>query len=270
MKRPFWSTSILSVTSMSLLYRLAHGTGRFRSDALISRRTLMKLGALAGPALFGNLWRNRVPAVAAGTTTISPEIQCVLAPEQTQGPYYIAREKVRSNIAEHKPGVPLKLRLAVVDAATCKPIKGAIVDIWHCDAGGVYSGFQSASTGGAPGGSGGPTDHATFLRGIQRTNAHGLCEFTTVYPGWYRGRTVHIHVMVHVGGQVVHTGQLYFSDSLTAKVYRRSPYSLRTAARDTFNATDGIYANGGSRSMLSLKHSGSGYIGSISMGVHRS
>ena len=109
----------------------------------------------------------------------------------------------------------------------------------------------------------------TFMRGIQKTNAKGLALFQTVYPGWYQGRTVHIHVKVHIGGNVVHTGQLYFPDTLTDAVYRSAPYSNRPA-RDTRNATDSVYRNGGSKSMLSLHKSGSGYVAAITMGVHRS
>jgi protocatechuate 3,4-dioxygenase beta subunit len=182
----------------------------------------------------------------------------VLTPELTEGPYYIPNEKVRRNITEGRPGTPLTLRTTVLDASTCKPVRGAAVDIWHCDAGGLYSGEQSLSTGGQ-----------TFMRGIQRTDAKGLATFRTVYPGWYRGRTVHIHVMVHIAGNVVHTGQLFFPDSLTDAVYRKAPYSSRPN-RDVRNASDSIYRNGGQKGMLSLRKSGAGYVGSIAMGVHRS
>jgi protocatechuate 3,4-dioxygenase beta subunit len=151
----------------------------------------------------------------------------------------------------------LTLRLTVVDASTCRPIKGATVEIWHCDAGGVYSGFGEGA------------GNRTFLRGAQRTDAKGLARLRTIYPGWYQGRTVHIHVKVHVGGNVVHTGQLYFSDAVTDAVYTRAPYSSRPG-RSTRNATDGIYASGGRRSLLALRKSGAGYIGTITMGVRRS
>lgn len=191
-------------------------------------------------------------AVASGAVT------CVLAPEQTEGPYYLDDHKVRRNITEGKAGVPLALRLTVVNVSTCKPIKGAAVDIWHCDAGGVYSGTSVQGT-----------DDDRFLRGIQRTDAKGLALFRTIYPGWYQGRTVHIHVMVHLGGNVVHTGQLYFPDPLTDAVYRRTPYNRRPN-RNPRNAGDSIYRNGGKRSTLKLAKSGSGYIGSISVGVQRS
>ena len=185
------------------------------------------------------------------------DVSCILTPEQTEGPYYIAGEKLRRNITDGHPGTPLMLHATVVDATTCRPIRNAAVDIWHADAAGVYSGFGSGAS------------SRTFMRGIQRTNATGLAIFRTVYPGWYQGRTVHIHVKVHVGGNVVHTGQLYFPDSLTDAVYRNAPYSSRPN-RTTRNADDMIYRNGGSRSMLSVKKSRAGvYVASITMGVKR-
>ncbi len=137
----------------------------------------------------------------------------------------------------------------MLDASTCKPIKGAAVDIWHASAGGKYSGEADNGTAGR-----------TYLRGIQRTDAKGLAQFKTVYPGWYPGRAVHIHVMVHVGGDAVHTGQLFFRDSLTDAVYKRAPYKAR-GARDVRNADDSIYGGGGSRSLLAMRSAGKGYVG---------
>jgi len=142
-----------------------------------------------------------------------------------------------------------------VNVANCKPIKGAAVEIWHCDASGVYSGVQG--------------DTGMFLRGVQRTDAKGMALFRTIYPGWYQGRTVHIHTMVHLGGNVVHTGQLYFPDAVTDAVYKRSPYNQRPN-RDPRNAGDSIYRNGGRRSTLKLARAGAAYAGSITMGVQRS
>src|SRR5437660_398781 len=173
----------------------------------------------------------------------SGAVTCVLTPEQTEGPYYIANEHVRRNITEGRPGTPLTLRAFVVDASTCKAIKGAAVDIWHADAGGVYSGFGQGA------------GNRTFMRGIQRTNAKGLATFRTVYPGWYMGRTVHVHVKVHLGGRVVHTGQLYFPDTLTDAVYKKAPYSSRPG-RDVRNATDSIFRSGGRRLLRSLRRHG--------------
>ena len=106
------------------------------------------------------------------------------------------------------------------------------------------------------------------MRGIQRTNARGLAQFRTVYPGWYEGRTVHIHVKVHIGGSVVHTGQLYFADPLTDAVYRQAPYASRPN-RTTRNANDMIFGSGGKRSMLKVKRSNGIYVATITMGIRR-
>src|SRR5205814_2025287 len=118
-------------------------------------------------------------------------VSCVLSSEVTAGPYYVANHLTRRNVTDGRTGVPLRLHLTVVDARTCKPIKGADVEIWHADALGVYSGVN------------GNTKH--FLRGHQKSDARGRVRFDTIYPGWYMGRTPHIHLQVHVGGSVVHT-----------------------------------------------------------------
>ena len=107
------------------------------------------------------------------------------------------------------------------------------------------------------------------MRGIQRTNANGVATFKTVYPGWYQGRTVHIHVKVHVRGNVVHTGQLYFPDRVTDAAYGKAPYTNRPN-RDVRNADDVVFRNGGKRSLLGLRRNAAGYVGSIRMGVRRS
>ncbi len=186
----------------------------------------------------------------------SGAVRCVLTPEQAEGPFYVPDEKVRRDIREGRPGTPLFLRTTVVDVSTCKPIKGATVDVWHCDAGGVYSAFDRGAG-------------KNFLRGVQRTNAKGVATFTTVYPGWYPGRAVHVHVKVHVGGNVVHTGQLYFSDAVTDAVHRRSPYSRRPA-RDTRNADDRVFFQGGRQSLLKVTRTKKGrYVAAITMGVQR-
>jgi protocatechuate 3,4-dioxygenase beta subunit len=194
-----------------------------RSD-LFSRRQAMGLFAGLGAGVIAvacgggsssktssSSTTTRTPSAGASGTTASTAA-CVLTPEVTEGPYYLDLDKVRSDITEGKDGAPLDLKLTVVDATGCTPIKDAAIDVWHCDAGGVYSGFSQAGAGGRPGGSQTTTDNQTFLRGTQVTDASGLAEFQTIYPGWYRGRAVHIHMKVHVGGSVVHTGQLFFDD----------------------------------------------------------
>jgi protocatechuate 3,4-dioxygenase beta subunit len=184
---------------------------------LTRRQSLARLGGLA--ALLGaggwKLAAGEDDADAAGgpAAVASGAVSCVLTPEQTEGPYYVDGAKVRRNVTEGRPGRALTLRLRVVDASTCRPIKGASVDIWHCDALGDYSGVNGA--------------RSTFMRGVQRTDANGLAIFRTAYPGWYTGRAVHIHVKVHVAGNVVHTGQLYFPAAVTAAVYRRARLPAR-------------------------------------------
>jgi protocatechuate 3,4-dioxygenase beta subunit len=218
-------------------------------NGLLTRRaSLLRLGGFVAAALGAS-------GLNIDTSEGAAEVSCVLTPEQTEGPYYIAGEKLRRNISEGRPGTPLLLRAFVVDASTCRAIRGAAVDIWHADALGIYSGFGQG------------TGNRTFMRGIQRTNAKGLAVFRTVYPGWYQGRTVHIHVKVHVRGNVVHTGQLYFPDSVTDAVYRKAPYNNRPA-RDTRNAADAIYRNGGRRSTVRIRKSSAGvYAATITMGV---
>jgi protocatechuate 3,4-dioxygenase beta subunit len=236
---------------------LTHG-----DDGRITRRgSLVKLGGFVAAALGASAWKTGVfadEAAGAGPAAVaSGAVKCVLTPEQTEGPYYIANEKLRRNITEGKPGVPLTLRATVVDASSCKPIRGAAVDIWHADATGAYSGFGQGS------------GNRTFLRGIQKTDARGLAALETIYPGWYPGRTVHIHVKVHLGGNVVHTGQLYFPDTLTDAVYEQAPYSRRPG-RTTRNADDSVFVNGGRNSVLRLHANGAGgYVAAITMGVHR-
>ena len=234
-----------------------------RDRSLSRRGALTKLGGLAAVALGGSALGTRelldaqdADAASAGPAAVaSGLVSCVLAPEQTEGPYYVDDAAIRRNVTDGKTGAALTLRLTVVNVASCKPIRGAAVEIWHCDAGGVYSGVQG--------------DTGMFLRGVQRTDANGLAIFRTIYPGWYQGRTVHIHTMVHLGGNVVHTGQLYFPDGLTDVVYRRSPYNQRPD-RNPRNAGDSIYRNGGKRSTLKLVRNGAAYAGSITMGVQRS
>jgi protocatechuate 3,4-dioxygenase beta subunit len=234
-----------------------------RAAGLTRRASLLKLGGAAlalgaGAAGLELGSPGQADAAGAGPAAVSLGlVSCVLTPEMTEGPFYLEGDKVRRDVREGRPGVPLTLRTTVLDVSSCTPIRRAAVDIWHCDAGGTYPGFAQEGTEGR-----------TFLRGIQRTNAKGMATFETIYPGWYSGRAVHIHVRVYLGGSVVHTGQLFFPEALSDAVFRRAPYNRR-GARDTRNATDAIFANGGNRSMLRVVRSGKGYAARITMGVSR-
>jgi len=228
-------------------------------------------------------------AVALASASGMPSTpSCTLTAEQEIGPYYIDDEKLRQDITEGRPGVPVKLRVALVDAARCMPLENASMDIWHCDALGVYSGFTANSPDGdmrgpggpppgGPGGPGGPppggpdgrggpggpgrmgppparqTDATRFLRGVQLTDKQGIAEFTTVYPGWYHGRAIHIHLKVHLGGHVSHTGQLFFPEEVTAEVAKLAPYAKRLSVHRTLQSEDNIFrTQHGSDTMVSL------------------
>ncbi|KAJ1308180.1 hypothetical protein OPQ81_003895 [Rhizoctonia solani] len=215
---------------------------------------------------------------------------CVTAPEVTEGPYYVNNEYLRQDISEDQEGVPLILDIGVIDVTTCQPLDQALVEIWHCNATGQYSGFTTAQlsapsggngtapggnsttpvngtaptgtesmgaapTGGAGGGGMGSTsmtDQLTFLRGGWPTNSEGIVEFKSIYPGYYTGRTIHIHTMVQTNysvatngsiishaGSLHHIGQLFFEDTLNDAIVTQGVYANTTQSR-TYNTEDNI------------------------------
>ncbi|KAL0478154.1 translation initiation factor infB [Acrasis kona] len=176
---------------------------------------------------------------------------CVQHPEVTEGPYYVDNMPYRSNITEDRQGIPLILSIRVVDIGTCLGYNGnATVEIWYtntfrsCDAAGIYSHYEAASTG-----TGSQTDDKTYLRGKQYTNSSSYATFISVYPGWYTGRDTHIHMKVHINGTVVHTGQLFFNDTLNSQVSEIYPYTLNNNEVTTYDE-DNIYEDGGSYGLL--------------------
>ena len=183
---------------------------------------------------------------------------CSLTAEETEGPYYFDVDAIR-DIREDREGTPLRLALRIRDAGSCEPLRSAVVDIWHCDARGSYSGFEAATPGG------GRTDEETYLRGAQATDADGIVEFHTVYPGFYPGRTVHIHAKVHLDRRTVLTTQLYFDDAFTDRIHARRPYS-RAGRRDTSNDTDGLFDES---LLLTLSEEDDGVLGLMTFDVRR-
>jgi protocatechuate 3,4-dioxygenase beta subunit len=211
--------------------------------ALVRRREALAALGLAG---VGALVLGKPGGLALGTPEAAAAGACSLDPEVTEGPYWIDNDLTRRDIREDRKGVLLKLALTVVDATTCRAIQGADVEIWHADAAGLYSGFGSSP-------SQGTVNTKRYLRGHQKSDASGKLSFLTIYPGWYRGRTPHIHVKVHVGGNTVHTGQLFFRDSISDRVYATSHYRSH-GEPDTTNSEDRIYKQaGGSAALVSLK-----------------
>ena len=223
-------------------------------ETKLDRRTVLKTVGGAGlAAAFGS---RALALLSEDALAADAASSCLLTRQATEGPYWVDYATSRRNITEGRPGTPLVIRFTVLNARSCKIIRNADVEIWHCDAVGEYSGVNGAST--------------RFLRGHQRSNAKGLAEFLTVFPGWYRGRTPHIHMKVSVGGDEVHTGQIFFNEAITRTVYRQAPYASR-GQYDTPHAQDMIYQQaGGSRAELKLKRRTGGlkgYVGTIAIGV---
>lgn len=194
---------------------------------------------------------------------------CVLTPAQTEGPYFVDERLQRSDIRSdpsdgtRRPGTPLSLSLRVhaVDGGRCTPLRDAIVDIWHCDANGVYSDVADP---------GFDTSGKKFLRGYQRTNGDGAVRFLTIYPGWYPGRAVHIHFKVRArstnGREHELTSQLYFDDALTDRIHSQPPYT-RNGQRAPRNESDGIFRRGGRELMLAPVKDGEGYAATFDIGL---
>jgi protocatechuate 3,4-dioxygenase beta subunit len=185
---------------------------------------------------------------------------CVITPEVTEGPYYFDPALERADITEDLPGVPISVQLQVVDQS-CAPIEGARVDIWHANADGIYSGYANQ-----PGGL--DTTGETFMRGTLFTDESGLVTFRSVYPGWYRGRTTHIHFKVFLDTANVLTGQLFFPDALSEFIYLNAePYNARTELRDTLNANDSIATQATRASFAYVKELADAYHVAMIIGV---
>ena len=192
---------------------------------------------------------------------------CTLTPEQIEGPFYLDQAPMREAISEGKPGVPLRLIFRVLDSASCAPIPKAAVDVWQCDALGIYSGYEGVAI--APRHVE-PVDDKTFLRGTQLTDAAGGVRFRTIYPGWYSGRTPHVHLKLRVGAKAA-TTQLYFPDEVTNAVYARAPYD-RHPNRDTTNATDRFLGRIADKSLVmwTMARDGDGYVATATVALQNS
>ena len=242
----------------------------------ITRRALLGLiGSFAGALLAGcgpddpgprwwkRLWSRKTAA------SVPP---CIVRPEQTEGPYFVDERLDRSDIRSDpsdrsvKEGAPLQLTIRVheIRGAACTPLANAVVDLWHCDALGVYGDVHDRAF---------DTRGRKFLRGFQRTGADGKADFRTIYPGWYPGRTVHIHFKIRTDpdsrrGEEF-TSQIYFDDLLTDQVHARAPYNVKEGRRSR-NRDDGIFEEGGDQLIVSLGRQGEGYGGAFDIGLDRS
>jgi protocatechuate 3,4-dioxygenase beta subunit len=230
---------------------------------LLSRRDAVRLlgGGVAWLIAGGLLPRRSV----AG----EPRPKCVFRPEQTEGPYFVDERLHRSDIrsdpttGEVKAGVPFALTVALsrVEQGRCYALPGAQVDIWHCDALGIYSDVKDPSFN---------TIGNKFLRGYQLTNAEGEARFLTIYPGWYYGRTVHIHIKVRTApgtkGTFEFVSQMYFEDALSDRLHALPPYTAK-GRRTARNHDDWIFRRGGEQLMLAPTETADGQAAIFAVGL---
>jgi protocatechuate 3,4-dioxygenase beta subunit len=194
---------------------------------------------------------------------------CVVRPEQTEGPYFIDEKLNRSDIRVDPtdksitPGLGLRLEFQVsrIVGGACAPFSGAIVDVWHCDAQGVYSDVRDARF---------DTRGRKFLRGYQQTNANGVAEFLTIYPGWYEGRAVHIHFKIRStvdgGRNQEFTSQLYFDESMNDQVFSQTPYNSKRGRR-VMNDSDSLFRRGGKELLVTPTKTAQGYAAKFDIGL---
>src|SRR5262245_28990143 len=244
---------------------------------LLSRRELLALLSAGTAAVFlgcKRLRRSGEPTTSLtslATADAATMPSCVVRPEQTEGPYFIDEKLNRSDIRSDpsdgsvRPGVPLRLTFHVsrIAGASCSPLSNAIVDVWQCDALGAYSDVRDISAGFDNRGK-------KFLRGHQQTDANGIAELLTIYPGWYPGRAVHIHFKIRNDPASRRTqefvSQLYFDESTTDQVHKQSPYNGK-GYRTTTNDTDFGYRSGGKQLMPSLTKDVNGYAAKFEIGL---
>lgn len=192
-----------------------------------------------------------------------------------EGPFYVEVEEnlIRQDITSGRPGIPLLLRFTVLDAARRAPLSGVAVDVWHCDALGYYSGHLSNDPNVLRGDPRhvAPTDESRFLRGRQFTGEDGTVEFTTIYPGWYYARSVHIHVKAQLQGHDVYNGQLYLPEEINEVVEKLPPYSHHPELQRLPNEQDLGWSMGSSL-ILDLKQEvdgepAAGFTGEFTMAI---
>jgi len=197
----------------------------------VAATTLVGSGACDSEGNGGTGGSGGTGGTGGGTGGSGGANACTVYPQQTAGPFYLDLDQLRGDITEGKSGAPLRV-VVQMQSEACAPLKDLAVDLWHCDADGVYSGF--------PGQLGDlDTTGQTFLRGTQVTDANGIAQFESIYPGWYPGRTTHIHFKVHTSSVTEATSQLYFPEDATAEIYTIPPYDTR-GQKDTPNDLDGV------------------------------
>jgi protocatechuate 3,4-dioxygenase beta subunit len=240
---------------------------------VLTRREV--LGLIGGSALLAACTPATLSSPSASATATSAPAaavlpSCVVRPALTEGPYFVDEKLNRSDIRSDpstgavKAGLPLALTFLVsrVSGSACTALASATVDVWHCDALGVYSDASDPSFN---------TKGQKFLRGFQATDAGGKAAFTTIYPGWYPGRAVHIHFKIRAtaaNGQVADfTSQVFFPEELNDQVLAQAPYSQKNPSGRLRNERDGIFQGSGGKLTLAPAKSGDGYAATFDVGL---
>jgi protocatechuate 3,4-dioxygenase beta subunit len=230
--------------------------------SLLSRRATLTTLASA-PAIISSAPRVFAQTPAAPAAGLTPA--CILTPAAVPGPFYFDPKLHRADITEGHPGVPLRLRFVVLDAASCTPVSGARVDVWHARSDGYYSGYPGQGDKHNVDTSGG-----TFMRGTQVADARGEVLFHSVYPGWYDGRTVHIHFKIFIDDKNMLTGQMYFPDALSQYIFANVGAYSRKAVRNTFNGNDELALSDKRRGgFCDIREQADHYLATLIVGVSR-
>ena len=232
--------------------------------AMLSRRQLLASAAAGvGSLVLLSCGSSESAAPAPGSATEGLTPDCVLTPTGQEGPFYTDTRLARVDITDGKSGQRLDLRFQVIDAATCAAIPGAIVDVWHADAGGLYSAFPEQGDDQDI-----DTSSERFLRGFHTTDADGVASFKTIYPGWYPGRTTHIHVKVLFSDATLVTTQAFFPDDVTSAVYRDHDAYVERGDKDTSNDDDGLGATDNAL-QLAVTEAADHLVANFTIGVNR-
>lgn len=238
---------------------------------LTRREMLALLGATGLAALTGCASPRSAGAglPAAATSAAAPPPACVVQPALTEGPFFVNERLDRKDIrvdastGRVTPGAPLELafRISLLNASACTPLSGVAIDVWHCDADGRYSDVNDGRV---------DTRGSNFLRGLQVTDETGFARFTTIYPGWYPGRAVHIHYKLRTttaaGKTFEFTSQLFFDEALTDRVHAQDPYAAK-GMRNVKNENDAIFRSGGARMILPVESNDAGYAGVFDVAI---
>jgi protocatechuate 3,4-dioxygenase beta subunit len=244
---------------------MAHDDDRSVGHVLTRRETLATFGAAAMLAALPKPFQALVPRPRRRLPG------CIVRPAQTEGPYFVDTRLDRSDIRSDpasgavSEGIPLLLTFTVtrISGTACETLPNVLVDVWQCDALGIYSGVKDIS-------GKFDTTGSQFLRGHQRTGADGQATFRTIFPGWYQGRAVHIHFKLRTNAEGTRghefTSQLYFDDKVNDQVAAKSPYRTNRQTRNP-NRFDRIFQEGGSELMLDVTRTGDGYRGGFDVGL---